>query len=286
MVDRITRLDRRVGVAAVGVLAVIMVGLIYWGAQAFSGEGSEEAVDASMEVPAGAEDWMAPLPGVELGPDGTPIPQEELIARAVQATIEAMPTPTPLPTPNVAATLQAEMALNRDRVSPVIQMNPLDLEIDRDPYLTPTEMAYFRELGPRLWTYTRIWIHIQRILSVDVSDWDHGILQYDLKVAQALLEAAPERPDFGRSGRSDRDQVDPVVKAYADSVESGMTGVRAAVARLSDAEPLLAGAVGHDEREELIRIIRDVELHLADFDDSMSAYGCSVCGELFRREGG
>ena len=37
------------------------------------------------------------------------------------------------------------------------------------------------------------------------------------------------------------------------------------------------------EREELLRISRDVEGFMAGFDDAMSAYGCSVCGELFRR---
>lgn len=280
MVDRITSLDRRVGVLVVGVLAVILVALVYWAVQSFMGGDEGEVVEAG--VPAGAEDWMEPLPGVELGPDGTPIPQAELIARAVEATIAAMPTPTPLPTPDIAATLQAEMALNRELVAPVVQLNPLDSDVDRDPYLSPEELAYFRELGPRLWTYTRIWIHIQRILSVNVSEWDHRVLQYDLKVAQALLESAPDRPDLGGRSRGVA-EIDPVVRAYLESIESGLTGVREAVVRLSDAEPILAGTLGHDEREELIRIIREVEQHLADFDDAMSAYGCSVCGELLRR---
>lgn len=282
MIDRITRLDRRIGIAVVALLAVGLVALIYWGVQSFMGGGSEEPAEVS--VPAGAEDWMEPLPEGETGPGGAAIPQSELIAQAVQATIEAMPTPTPLPTPDIGATLQAEMALNREQVPPVVQLNPLDLQADRNPYLSSEELEYFRELGPRLWTYTRVWIHIQRVLSVDVAEWSYPVLQYDLRVSQALLESAPDRPDLG--GRSGRQEVAPLVAAYSESIESGMTGVREAVARLSDAEPLLAESVGHDEREELIRIIRDVELHLADFDDAMSAYGCSVCGELFRREGG
>ena len=280
MIDRITGLDRRIGFVVVGLLAFIMVGLIYWAVQSFMGGDSEDDVPVP-SIQEGAEDWMVPLPGVELGPDGTPIPQAELIAQAVQATIEAMPTATPLPTPNIAATLQAELAQNRDRVAPVVQLNPLDLEVDRDPYLSPEELKYFRELGPRLWTYTRIWIHIQRILSVDVAKWSYPVLQYDLKVAQKLLESAPKRPNLGSAA-----EFDPVVRAYSESIESGMTGVRTAVVRLSDAEPLLAETVGHDQREELIRIVRDVERHLADFDDVMAAYGCSVCGELFRREDG
>ena len=174
--------------------------------------------------------------------------------------------------------------MNREEVAPVLQLNPLDLEVDRDSYLSPEELKYFRELGPRLWTYTRIWIHIQRVLSVDVAEWSYPVLQYDLKVAQALLESAPERPELGGRSRSTV-EIDPVVRAYSERIESGLTGVREAVVRLSDAEPILAETVGHDEREELIRIIRDVELRLAEFDDAMAAYGCSVCGELFRRGG-
>ena len=280
MIDRITGLDRRIGFAVVGLLAFIMVGLIYLAVQSFMGGDSEDDVPVP-SIQEGAEDWMVPLPGVELGPDGTPIPQAELIAQAVQATIEAMPTATPLPTPNIAATLQAELAQNRDRVAPVVQLNPLDLEVDRDPYLSPEELKYFRELGPRLWTYTKIWIHIQRILSVDVAEWSYPVLQYDLKAAQKHLESAPKRPNLGSSAG-----FDPVVRAYSESIESGMTGVRTAVVRLSDAEPLLAETVGHDQREELIRIVRDVERHLAVFDGVMASYGCSVCGELFRREDG
>ena len=275
MVDRITQLDRRIGIVIVIVGVVVIMTLVLWlVASLTGGDGS------AGEGAGGAADWMQPMPD-ELGPDGEPIPQATLVARAVAATIEAIPTPTPLPTPNVAATLQAELALNRERVRPVLMLNPLDLELDRDPYLTPDELRYFRELGPRLWTYTRVWLHLQEVLSVDIAEWDLSVIQHDLGRAQVLLESAPERPKFGRGSRDK--PVDPLVRAYADSIETGMTSVREAVARLSDAEDILAGPVGHPERDELLRIARDVEQLLAGFDDAMSAYGCSVCGELFRR---
>ena len=275
MVDRITQLDRRIGVVIVIVGVVVIMTLILWLVTSLTG-GDEVASDGA----GGSEDWMQPLPE-ELGPDGEPVPQATLVARAVAATIEAIPTPTPLPTPDVAATLQANLALNRERVRPVLMLNPLDLELDRDPYLTPDELRYFRELGPRLWTYTRVWLHLQEVLSVDIADWDFSVIQHDLGRAQAFLESAPDRPKFGRGSRDK--PVDPLVRAYADSIETGMTSVREAVARLSDAEEILAGPVGHPERDELLRIARDVEELLAGFDDAMSAYGCSVCGELFRR---
>ena len=276
MIDRITqlyrRIDRRLGVVIVIVVVVVIMTLVSWLVTSLVGGDGEKA--------GGAPEWMQPMPE-EFGPDGEPIPQATLVARAVAATIEAIPTPTPLPTPDVAATLQAELALNRDRVKPVLMLNPLDLETYRDPYLTPNELGYFRELGPRLWAYTRVWLHLQEVLSVDIAEWDSSTLQHDLGSAQSLLESAPERPTFRkvRGGKP----IDPLVRAYADSIETGMTSVRRAVARLSDAEDILAGPVGHPERDELLRITRDVEELLAGFDDAMSVYGCSVCGELFRR---
>ena len=273
MVDRITQLDRRIGIVIVIVAVILIMSLVLW---------LVTSVMGGDEPTGGAEDWMQPLPE-ELGPDGQPvIPLAELVAQAVQATMEAIPTPTPAPTPNIAATLQAELALNRERVRPVLMLNPLDLELDRDPYLTSSELRYFRELGPRLWTYTRVWLHLQVVLSVDIAEWDFSVLEHDLGRAQALLESAPDRPQFERASRGGP-PIDPLVRAYADSIETGMTGVREAVARLSDAEDVLAGPVGHSGRDELLRIARDVENLLADFDDSMAAYGCSVCGELFRR---
>ena len=286
MVDRITRLDRRIGIVIVIVGVILILSLVLWLVTSIMG-GDESPGGGT----GGAEDWMRPQPG-ELGPDGQPgelgldgqpiIPVAELVAQAVQATMEAIPTPTPAPTPNIAATLQAEMALNRKMVSPVLMLNPLDLKLDRDPYLTSNELRYFRELGPRLWTYTRVWLHLQEVLSVDIAEWDFGVLEHDLGRAQALLESAPDRPQFERGGRGQ--PVDRLVRAYSDSIETGMTGVREAVARLSDAEDVLSRpVVGHSERDELLRIARDVEDLLADFDDAMSAYGCSVCGELFRR---
>ena len=276
MIDQITqlyrRLDRRLGVVIVIVVVVVIMTLVSWLVTSFVGGDGEKA--------GGTPEWMQPLPE-EFGPDGEPIPQATLVARAVAATIEAIPTPTPLPTPDVAATLQAELALNRDRVKPVLMLNPLDLETYRDPYLTLNELRYFRELGPRLWAYTRVWLHLQEVLSVDIAEWDSSTLQHDLGSAQSLLESAPERPTFRRVRGAK--PIDPLVLAYADSIETGMTSVRRAVARLSDAEEILAGPMGHPERDELLRITRDVEELLAGFDDAMSVYGCSVCGELFRR---
>ena len=276
MVDRITRIDRRLGWGVL-VGGILVLGLLfYWAVSSLGDDGNSASAE---EVPP-TEAWMEEIPE-EVGPDGEPVPRSTLIARAVEATIAAMPTPTPVPTPDLAATLQAQLSRNRDEVQPVVMLNPLDLDAGRDPYLTPDEMLYFRELGPRLWAYTQAWLHLQLILSVDVADWDYPVIRRGLQVVQDLLESVPARPSFGSSGSG---QVDPLVRAYADSVEDGMVGVSVAFHRMLEAEEIMSGPVGHDEREELLRITLDVEGSLARFDDAMSVYGCSICGELFRRE--
>ena len=169
------------------------------------------------------------------------------MAQAVQATMEAIPTPTPTPppTPNIAATLQAELALNRERVRPVLMLNPLDLKLDRDPYLTSDELRYFRELGPRLWTYTRVWLHLQEVLSVDIAEWDLSVLEHDLGRSPDSPRICAGSSRVREGSREISLRWIPLVRAYSDSIETGMTGVREAVARLSDAEDVLAVPVGH-----------------------------------------
>ncbi len=145
MVERIVSMDRRIGILVILVLTTLFFGCTAWAVSAFVG-GDDNG--AGEEIPAGAEDWMAPLPGGEVDTLGNPIPQTSLIA-----------------------------------------MNPLDLESERDPYLTPAELDYFRSMGPHLWAYVRVWLHVKRIISVDVSSWQLASLSYDLDLAQAFPES-------------------------------------------------------------------------------------------------
>ena len=190
-----------------------------------------------------------------------------------------MPTATPTPTPDLPATLQAELSFNRMQAPPVVELSPLDVAEDRDPYLSPAELEYFRGMGPRLWIHTQVWLHLRRIIAVDVADWDPAVFGLELERARELLDSAPERLSYPGEG-----EMGPVVRSYVESVEKGMTGVAATVARLSEARHILEGGeVGPAERSKLARISRDAEMLLDDFDLAMSSYGCSVCGELFRR---
>ena len=143
------------------------------------------------------------------------------------------------------------------------------------------ELTYFRDLGPRLWIYTQVWFHVRRTISVEVSEWDVSVFAHDLERAEALLESAPERTDHSSMG-----EVGTVVRSYADSIEAGMSGIDRAVRHLAEARSILEWEeVGPPERSRFIRLSREVEYLLDEFDGAMSAYGCSVCGELFREVG-
>ena len=277
LVARVTQLDRRIGLAVVGLVLVLLVGvpvyLLTGGDE--NGGGNGDVVDDA---------FLIPLEDAPLVPGGLALPsQEEMVAFSVSATIAAIPTETPMPTPtpNVAATLQAQLAFNREQAPPVIALNPLDSEGNRNPYLTSVELEFFRELGPRLWVYTQVWFHVRRVIAVEVSEWDVSVFGEDLEWAQTVLASAPDR-----SGYSGMGEVDPVVRSYADTIEAGMSGVSQAVVRLAEAKSILEEEeVGPLERSKLIRISREVEYLLDEFDGAMSAYGCSVCWELFRWAG-
>ena len=277
LVARVTQLDRRIGLAVVGVVLVLLISVPF-----FLMGGGDENGDENGDVVDDA--FLIPLEDAPLVPGGLALPsQEELVAFSVAATIEAIPTetPVPTPTPNVAATLQAQLSFNREQAPPVIALNPLDSDGSRDPYLTSVELEFFRDLGPRLWVYTQVWFHVRQIIAVEVSEWDAGVFGEDLEWAQTVLASAPDR-----SGYSGMGEVDPVVRSYADTIEAGMKGVSQAVVRLAEAKSILEEEeVGPLERSKLIRISREVEYLLDEFDGAMSAYGCSVCGELFRWAG-
>ena len=210
--------------------------------------------------------------------------EEDEILLRVQQTIEAMgPTPTPMPTPDVAATLQAEMEYNRRQVARIVQLNPLDSDKVRNPYLEVKEIEYLSGMGPLLWNYVQVWMHVRQVLSMDVSEWSLGLLEYHLGVAGGILDATPE-VGYPRSG-----EVGEVVRAYVERLVEGTYGIERAVVRLDEGLEILSkveSGLGMDlefeDREALVKIARDVTEDLVVFDDSMSKYGCSICGELFR----
>ena len=91
MVDRITRLDRRIGIVIVIVAVVLIMSLVLWLVTSIMG-GDEPAGGGT----GGAEDWMQPLPG-ELGPDGQPIITQADIGGPGGAGHHGGHSPLPLP---------------------------------------------------------------------------------------------------------------------------------------------------------------------------------------------
>ena len=261
LVFRLQRVDRRIGLAVAGIVPVL---LIAGGLFLFSGGGDEEPEPSPEE---------AALLQVAM------LPESEVDVR-VAATIEAIPTPEPTSTPDIAATVAAERATNRDEVAPEIRMSQLEARGGvLNPYLTSEERRYLVDVGERVWYYVKVWVHLREVSDVYISGWDAGDFQYQLAEAQLVLEAAPQLPQ-GSNDLSD------VVRDYVRELDDGMREVREAVVRLSDAEPLFAesGEVPRGNYADVQEILRDVENHLDEFDAAMGRYGCSICGELFRLE--
>ena len=265
--DRLKNLDRRVVFGAVILLVLFLFVVAYF---FMSGEPADGEL---MTFPDSG-------PSVEPDVDGLPVSaptlDESVIAARVAATLAAMPTVEPTVTPDIGATLAAELAMNRPQ--PAFVLNPLDFQDVRTPHLTEDELNYFRDIGGHIWVYTKIWFRIQDALEIGSSNWTLVMLSEDFSWIEELLMSVPQRP------RPEPGAIGEVVEAYVDSLEVGMDGIDDSVSRLNDAREILDEAivVGLEERDELARISRDIERLSGDFDDVMSSYGCSICGELFR----
>ena len=212
-----------------------------------------------------------------------------VIEQRVAATIAAMaPTATPVPTatPDIPATFQAQMEERRARSERVLQLHPLDRDVVRNPYLNDAELSYMSDLGGVLWANTKAWMHVRRLLFVDVGDWTFEVVNFHVAEAELSLAESEDQ-------RSRRDyEIGDVVAAYGRVIEDGVDGVSEAVKALDDARDILQGSdsglsadLPFEEREMLRQLSRKAEKAIGGFDDAMSQYGCSVCGELFRLRG-
>ena len=265
LVEWVSEANKKVLIGGAAVLAVLVLGLAF----VMMG-GDEEPVEGLAEAEGSFVPALAPMDQVA-------------IDQSVSATVAALqPTPTVTPPPDVAATLQAEIFSSRmDR----LVLNPLDTVEERNPYLTRSELEYLEDLGARLWVYTKVWLHVRDVVFVDPSEWSLEVVERDLVKARLLLSGVAGRrsPSGGEVGK--------VVVAYGQTIEEGMSKVGHSVSLLEEALDVLADVdperpLSRDERQELVLIVREVEDSLEGFDRAMSAYGCSVCGELFRQVGG
>ena len=281
LVDKVTGMETRtlvlvgVGVVTVAVLMVVALTMMGGGSSADDDPLSRQMVfpDGSGGEDAGALDSEGGMTA-------------SVIEQRVAATIAAMvPTATPIPTPSpdIPATFQAQMEERRARSERVLQLHPLDRDVVRNPYLNDAELSYLSDLGGVLWANTKAWMHVRRLLFVDVGDWSYEVVNFHVAEAQLSLAEAKDR-------RSRRDyEVGDVVAAYGRVIEDGVRGVSDAVKALDDARDILQGSdsglsadLPYEDRELVRQLSREAEKSIGGFDDAMSQYGCSVCGELFR----
>ena len=240
------------------------------------------------------------------------------VAAAVQATIAAMsPTETPVPTPDIAATLQAELAASRQSSGPLLGEDPLRQGFGRNPYLNPVEYEYFQRMGPEVWRYVRVWLYISEVLRYETDMWSAELLDHNLRPVRPLLLG-----NLASGNVIPQQGSNEVVRSYAEEMNRGFSEVRSAALQLEAAlgylhekrdefyeefernvqqrvaqqdpaaeNPLTVDSFARPEfkpsvedRGRLVIYRRDIERHLENFHTVMSAYGCSVCGELFRAD--
>ena len=205
---------------------------------------------------------------------------------AVQATVEAyVPTAIPTATPNVPATVQAELALNRREVGSVVVLNPLDSEKPRNPYLRSADLEYFEELGPFLWRGVKVWALVDEFMRTDWKYWNAedmevflgGVFEHRLGDSMAEFEGSSERDDLGDA-----------VRSYGSDLEGALVLLESAVDKLVEGQELLVVVESSGtavEIEARLQVIEgEVDDALRHYNLVMEAYGCSICGELFRSE--
>ena len=264
--EKLQGVDRKV-LAGVGLIALVIVFAGIW---FFASSGGEEEA---------AEEAFNPVQYDEFGNvvsvEGF-VDQFE-VGNMVEATIAAMePTPTLTPTPDIAATLVADMALQRPGRAVVV--NPLSDEGLRNPFLTPADMEMLEGVGRKVWHFTKVWLRLTNFLGLEVRFWTVEGLKRETGWATGMFGSAPDVP------RPDLREVNPVVVAYSESLQDGFLAVEESVRQLEAALKFLdeADEVGHVERLMLSQFAEEASRALRGFDDAVGSYGCSICGELVR----
>ena len=208
------------------------------------------------------------------------------VAEQVAATVVAMaPTPTIVPTPDIPATVQAQILGNRGGSRPVVVVNPLDTSGVRNPYLTQEDHDFLESLGEDLWIATLLYLRVTEIANSDFVELSLPEIQQRLiyidDLLAGLMDLAPRRAPTGN--------VSPVVKTYGQLIEGGIVAVQKSVGEFRKALVLFEDSgvetvseLGGVERERLKFHYLQANEYLLDFYAVMSSYGCSICGELFR----
>ena len=214
---------------------------------------------------------------------------ESAIADAVEATLAALrPTEEPTKAADYLATLSAAVAQNRNEY-PSVALNPLDPAGGREMGLNEGEMRVFQSFGGHFWEMLQAWVVVRSILeSRDVYDWDYAWLSDELDLVGWMM------PESGRLSPEmwAGDDIGEVVKAYLVEVREAEYSFRDAVNSLNSALAVFerAGAerfieLSQEEADQVWQYYFDAQSRAVDLGSVMSAYGCSICGELYRSSG-
>ena len=212
------------------------------------------------------------------------------LSTAVAATVEALlPTATPVPTPDVAATVEADLAARRVERSVELDRNPLDSQQPRNPHLTGAEVAALAAMGESVWASSMIYLELLQVVNMDFP-----LLTREFMSARAgQTGRLAGQLEVSEEARPDRDQsLSDVVSAYIDHLDRGISAIQAAAREVHSAASVFDAAgvdeasfLGEEERQQLWEHYLAIERVVFSFHSVMSVYGCSACGELFRHPG-
>lgn len=291
LVDRFRDLPLRLRIiagagAGLVLIAVLASALLTLGGGSGDGNPGVAGDDSDLAVDFGDGD-DAPAPaGVEA--DAVPEPTLTLEER-VKATVEAMnpePEPTEVPTPDVAATLAAEVAASRGGEGQMgRQVNPLDAGGVRNPYLTERDINYIAAMGEDLWVATQLYLRLSEVAARDYTRLTASHLRERQAFVDGLLAGLPDydQRDLSSSGLNE------LVVNFVGFVDGGIRRVEQAVGELrgmigvfDEAAAETVADLNSVQRDALRQRYLLLNELLLDFYKVMSSYGCSACGELFR----
>ena len=277
LLDRVKERPRKqVAIVGIGVIVAFMVVIVGVQQLGSNGDGAD-GEDAGL---------AGPLPG-EVGYVDMVL-VENLVVEQVSATVAAMePTATPEPTPDIAATVQARLNLGREGMSPSLSEPVLGRGDVRNPYLRKVDIQHLEELGEELWRAVVVYLRLAEVSGLDFNDLSWTFVEDRVEVVDGIFsegvsEWLDETPD-------EEDGLDPAVKEYAESVWDGMDGIKEAGLSLRGIHDLFRESgveyvveMSTEDRAAVQSLYLSIGGRLRVFDEVMSRYGCSVCGELFR----
>ena len=278
LLDRLRDADRR-KVALALLVSLCLVGAVVF----FVGRGGGE--DGSGEAaPAGS--------GAAGEADGGPVAGDGLMTFDDEPSGEQaspVPTETPEPTPDIAATVQARLFEgSRAEQDPRLPGSALQVEETVGPRLSRHDRRYLAQLGEGLWDSVRAYLRLREVSAQEFYELSWSFLEERVGPLERIYAAERERERFQPG-----DEVSQVVRDYGSSVQAGMEEVRQGFLELvemydifRETDVRVVVEMTAEDRDRVHDLFYSIDFRLLEFDRLMSEHGCSVCGELFRARTG